>query len=126
MKSNSEREKFIRNSMNDIERKRKFIQFAYDSLVIFLKMQPEDESFKAYIDLIDAYLGTLKADYDYAPMWVDTYHRHRAEYWNPMKIKVEHELQKMELDTAIEMQIADPGIYHSFKHRNLLLELIMN
>ena len=48
------------------------------------------------------------------------------QYWDAMKIKTEKELQKMELDTAIEMQIVDPGIYHSFKHRNLLLELILN
>ena len=126
MKSNSEREKFIRNSMKEIERKERLTHIAYDSWVIFKNIHPESESFKMYIDLIDGYLGALHEDYNFTPIWIKDYHKRRMLYRNPHKIKVERELQKMELDTAIEMQIAGPGIYHSFKHRNLLLELILN
>lgn len=127
MRSDNERRQFIRNAMKfDVERKDRLKRFAYDSWVIFYKMKPESESFKVYIDLIDGYLGVLKSDFDYTPEWAEVYNERRLLYWNPMKIKVEKEIQKMELDTAIEMQIADTGIYHSFKHRNLLLEFILN
>jgi hypothetical protein len=89
-------------------------QIAYDSWVIFRHMNPENESFKDYIDLIDAYLGKMYHDFQFTPEWISAYHIQRMNYWNPMKIKTG------------KIEPANNDAYFAFKHKNLLLEIILN
>jgi len=96
----------------DKERLERLKSIAYDVWIRFMTVNIESESFKEYIDLIDTYLSTLKSDYDFIPFWISDYHKRRMIYWNPMKIKV--------------IEPVDLSVYFTFKHRNILCELILN
>lgn len=100
-------------------------QIAYDSWVIFRHMNLENESFKAYIELIDAYLGKMRHDFQFTPSYISEYHKKRMEFWNPMKVKLFSQRKKEDIQT-FESSINKPDIYFTFKHRNLLLEIIQN
>ena len=108
--------KFVR----DKERLERLKSISYDAWIRFMTVNIESESFKEYIDLIDSYLSTLKSDYDFIPFWISDYHKRRMIYWNPLQIKVEREINKVEVEPV------DLSVYFTFKHRNILCELILN